>query len=141
MKRRYLLDTGAAEDWMRNDPVLLARVDAASASGAVIGTCVPVVGELWYGVENSATREANAKRLRRALTQFIVWPYTEEAAQEFGRLRAVLRRIGRAMQAIDVQIAAVALTLGNTTVVSKDSDLFAVPGLAVEDWSQPQAAP
>jgi tRNA(fMet)-specific endonuclease VapC len=33
-----------------------------------------------------------------------------------------------------VQIAAIALTLGNCTVVSTDSDLSAVPGLTVENW-------
>jgi tRNA(fMet)-specific endonuclease VapC len=37
------------------------------------------------------------------------------------------------MQQIDIQIAAIALSLGNCTV-SADSDLAAVPGLTVEDW-------
>jgi len=39
------------------------------------------------------------------------------------------------MQPIDIMIAAVALTLGNCTVVTTDSDLSAVPGLAVENWA------
>jgi tRNA(fMet)-specific endonuclease VapC len=34
-------------------------------------------------------------------------------------------------------IAAIALSLGNTTVVSADSDLAAVPGLTVENWAAP----
>ena len=40
------------------------------------------------------------------------------------------------MQVPDLQIAAIALALGNCIVVSKDGDLRAVPGLEVEDWSQ-----
>jgi tRNA(fMet)-specific endonuclease VapC len=44
--------------------------------------------------------------------------------------------IGRWMQIPDMQLAAVALTLGNCTVVSTDSDLRAIPGLDVEDWTQ-----
>lgn len=44
-------------------------------------------------------------------------------------------RIGRMMQQIDIQIAAVAFSLGNCTVVSSDSDLTAVPGLTVENWA------
>ena len=44
----------------------------------------------------------------------------------FGRIFAELRRIGRPMQQIDIQIAAIALSLGNCTVVSADSDLAAV---------------
>lgn len=55
---------------------------------------------------------------------------------EYGRLAAELRRRGRTMQQIDVQIAAVALTLADCTVVSKDGDLLDVPGLAVENWAQ-----
>ena len=41
------------------------------------------------------------------------------------------------MQQIDIQIAAIALALGNCTVVTADSDFAAVPGLAVEDWAAP----
>ena len=36
-----------------------------------------------------------------------------------------------------MQVAAIALSLGNCTVVSCDNDLLAVPGLAVENWSTP----
>jgi tRNA(fMet)-specific endonuclease VapC len=38
------------------------------------------------------------------------------------------------MQQIDIQIAAIALSLGNCTVISTDSDLLAIPGLSVENW-------
>jgi tRNA(fMet)-specific endonuclease VapC len=39
------------------------------------------------------------------------------------------------MQAIDIQIAAIALSLGNCTVVTTDTDLSAVAGLSVENWA------
>ena len=70
-----------------------------------------------------------------SLSDFILWPYTEEAAREFGRLFIDLRRAGRPMPQIDIQIAAIALTLGHCTVVTKDSDFAAIPGLDHEDWS------
>lgn len=34
-----------------------------------------------------------------------------------------------------MMLAAIALTLRNCSVVSTDSDLAAVPGLAVENWA------
>ena len=40
------------------------------------------------------------------------------------------------MQVIDIMIAAVALTLGNTVVVTKDSDFAALPWLTVENWAE-----
>jgi tRNA(fMet)-specific endonuclease VapC len=43
------------------------------------------------------------------------------------------------IQQVDLQIAAIALSLGRCTVVSEDSDLIAVPGLSVENWAVPRA--
>ena len=43
--------------------------------------------------------------------------------------------VGRVMSIVDMQLAAIAFALGNCTVVTKDSDLSAVPGLQVENWA------
>jgi tRNA(fMet)-specific endonuclease VapC len=39
------------------------------------------------------------------------------------------------MQVVDMQIAAIARSLGNCTVVTTDSDLADIPGLTVENWA------
>ena len=56
------------------------------------------------------------------------------AAKEYGRLATLLKRAGRIIEQIDIQLSAIALTLGNCTVVTNDNDLFSVPGLTVENW-------
>lgn len=134
---RYLLDTGIASDYMNRRCGVFERVKAAAARGHRIGLAMPGLGELWTGVFNSASREKNLRLLLRYRSHFVVWPFDEPAAKRFGELAAELIRIGRPMGQIDMQIAAIALTLGDCLVVSKDSDLRAVPGLTVEDWSQP----
>jgi tRNA(fMet)-specific endonuclease VapC len=133
--RRFLLDTGPAQDFVNRRHGVQERADQERHRGNRIGICVPVLGELWSGIEGSDSRDRNAERLRHALSRLVVWPYTTEAAAEFGRLFAELRRLGRPMQQIDIQIAAIALSLGNCTVVSADRDLAAVPGLSVENWT------
>ncbi len=132
--RRFLLDTGIAQDFVNRRNGVLERVDAERRRGNRIGICTPVLGELWSGVEGSAARDRNLQRLRRALSRLVVWPYTNEAAEQFGRVFAELRRIGRPMQQIDIMVAAIAFTIGDCTVVTTDSDLAAVPGLVVENW-------
>ena len=107
------------------------RVKAAWRRSDRIGTCWPVVGELWYGLEKSARRERNLPSLIRTLNEVYKWPFEEEAAKQFGRIRHELRSSGRIMQIVDIQLAAIAFAMGNCTVVSKDSDLSAVPGLQV----------
>jgi hypothetical protein len=42
---------------------------------------------------------------------------------------------------MDMPIAAIALNLGKTTVVSADGDLTAVPGLNVANWSTGKGDP
>ncbi|SRR5216683_6984613 len=132
--KRYLLDTGMMGDFINHRRGVDQRVRQAQNQGDRMGTCMPVIGELFFGVEASATRDVNLKRLTRALSRIVCWPFDRQAAEEYGRLAAHLKRIGRNMQQIDIQIAAIARTLGNCTVVSSDTDLAAVPGLTVENW-------
>jgi tRNA(fMet)-specific endonuclease VapC len=132
--RRYLLDSGIAQQFINNRKGVLERATAARHDGHRIGICTPVLGELWSGVEGSVSRERNLQRLKTALSRLVVWPFENQAAAEFGRVFSELRRLGRPIQQIDIQIAAIAFSLGNCTVVSSDSDLTTVPGLTVENW-------
>jgi tRNA(fMet)-specific endonuclease VapC len=45
------------------------------------------------------------------LPQFTIWPFDHQAAEEYGRIAAELRRSGRPMQVVDMMGAAVALSL------------------------------
>ena len=87
------------------------------------------MAEILGGIEFSATRERNLLILHRKLSFFRLWPFTLDVAQEYGRLFAELRRMGRPMQVIDMMVAATAQTLTDCIVVTTDSDLSAVPGL------------
>jgi tRNA(fMet)-specific endonuclease VapC len=133
--RRYLFDTGIAQDFQDNRGNVRGKAKTARAQGHRIGICVPVLGELWSGVEGSNQRDANAVLLRRALSQLSIWPYTPEAAAEYGRIFTELKNAGHPIQQIDMQIGAIARTLPNCVVVSKDSDFLAIRGLAVENWA------
>jgi tRNA(fMet)-specific endonuclease VapC len=42
---------------------------------------------------------------------------------------------GRFKQVVEMMIAALALTLGNPTVVTKETGLAAIPGLTFENWT------
>jgi tRNA(fMet)-specific endonuclease VapC len=133
--RRYLLDTCAMGDFINRRNGVHERAKAARLAGARLGTCIPVLGELFFGIEFSRTRDENEARLIRAVAGLTFWPYTRDAAEEYGRLAAHLRRVGRTMQQVDIQVAAIALTLSQCIVVSEDTDLLAVPSLTVENWS------
>ena len=104
--KRYLLDTGIMGDFINHRQGVDARVHEARQQGARIGTCMPVVGELFAGIELSATRAKNLKRLNAALKRIVCWPFDRPAAEEFGRLFAELRRRGRSMLPLSTRPAA-----------------------------------
>ena len=135
MSRKYLLDTNAVSDLTYRRRRVHERHAEAKRAGARIGTCPPIAGELFAGAEGAADPVKSVREIATMLGKLILWPYGLEAAKEFGRLLAELRRIGRPMQTPDIQLAAVAFTLGDCTVVSSDTDLLAVPGLKVENWA------
>ena len=132
--RRYLLDSGVLSDYIHRRGKAVERVKEATDRGIHIGTATPVVAELFGGAENSDTRERNLDRLRHALAPMVAWPFDRSAAREYGRIFAELRRIGRPMQQMDIQIAAIAVTIGSCAVITYDSDFQAIPGLRVENW-------
>lgn len=135
MIRHYLLDTGIAQDFQDDRRGVRAKAKAVRALGHRVGICMPVLGELWSGVEGSAQRDANLKQLRHALKKLTIWPYTATAAAEYGRIFIELKRAGRPIQQVDMQIGAIACTLRNCVVVSKDGDLSAISGITVENWA------
>jgi tRNA(fMet)-specific endonuclease VapC len=132
--KRFLLDTGIASCYIDRRRGVFERAQAECTLGNWIGIAHPVLAELAYRVEGSANRDRNMQRLQLALASWKLWPCTEEATFEYGRIAAELRRLGRPIGQNDMMIAAIALTLGNCTVITMDADLSAVRGLSVQNW-------
>ena len=133
--RRYLLYTGIAGCYIDRRRGVFERAQKEVSLGNWIGIGHPVLAELAYRVEGSRNRDRNWQRLHLALAAWKLWPVTEAAAFEYGRIAAELRRIGRLIDQNDMMIAAIALTLGSCTVVTMDADFSAIQGLDVDNWA------
>ncbi len=88
--RRYLLDTGIMSHFINRRHGVDLRVDTVRRDGHRIVTFMPVIGELFAGVEGSQSRQRNWQRLILALSRIPGWPFDRAAAEEFGRLDAEL---------------------------------------------------
>jgi tRNA(fMet)-specific endonuclease VapC len=146
-----LLDTNHCFRIIARDPRLLDRLDRIGSTK--IATTVIVAGELYYGAARSQRADENRSAVSRFLDSLDVIPVSSAAANEYGRLKAVLlERFGpreRAKQRDfdlarlgfgdnDLWIAAVALERG-AVLVSADSDFARIADVAdlkIEDWTR-----
>lgn len=131
----FLLDTDTASAAIRGD----ARLDAklVSLPGSAWGISAVTRAELRYGL----ARKPDALRLARLVNAFlgaaITLPWDDGAADEYGRLRALLEKRGTPIGVYDEMIAAHAVALGATVVTNNTRHFSLVPGLRLENWLAP----
>ncbi len=133
--RRYILDTGIAGLYLDRKLGVYDRAEAETAKGNRIGIAGPVLAELVFRAEGSPQRDRNILRIQQALNVWRLWFMDTEAAFEYARIAFELKQIGRAVGQNDIGIAAIALSMGNTSIVTIDGDFKAISGLAVENWA------
>jgi tRNA(fMet)-specific endonuclease VapC len=132
---RFILDTGIAGLYLDRNRGVFERAEAEVAKDNRVGIAAPVLAELAYRAEGSSKRERNLQRLRQALAVWKLWLADIDTTFEYGRIAFQLKKLGRPIGQNDVWIAAIALTLRKTAVVTMDVDLSAIPGLTVENWA------
>jgi tRNA(fMet)-specific endonuclease VapC len=133
MNAGFMLDTNAVSAFMRaRSPRLDERMADADPNRIVVSAVS--YGETLYGLAHNP----GARRLQHAAEHLLsivtILDWTIETSRVYGALRAEMRRLGRALQPLDMLIAAHALEAG-ATLVSSDRAFRNLPGLAVEDWT------
>jgi len=98
--------------------------------------CISAVteGEIRYGFAKRPPSKKLANTISELLARIDVLPWTSEAAQRYGLLRAELERKGKTLAPLDLMIAAHALEAG-AVLATSDRAFSCVPGLDVVDWT------
>ena len=92
------------------------------------------LGELQYGVYHSSRVEQNAIALLNFLALIEVVNFDDNAALEYGKVRAYIKSIGKPIGPLDMLIAGHALSLGETLVTNNVKEFIRVPNLKIENW-------
>lgn len=130
---RYLLDTNICIYVIkRRPPQVLARFQRCAVGD--IGLSTVTVAELQYGVAKSAFPERNQQALAAFTLPLEILPFDAPAAAAYGPIRATLERQGTSIGAMDLLIAAHAVSLGVILVTNNLREFGRVPGLQVENW-------
>ncbi len=129
----YLLDTNTCIRYLngRSDRIR-RRLEATRPQDIVV--CSAVKAELFYGAMKSHNPVITLAKQRRFLQRFVSLPFDDYAAEEYGRIRAHLERLGQLIGPNDVLIAAIATAHHVTLVTHNTREFQRVEGLSLDDW-------
>jgi tRNA(fMet)-specific endonuclease VapC len=129
----YLLDTNVCIRYL-NGRSLSVRERLQSTDVEDIVVCSVVKAELFYGAMKSNNPSRTLSNQQQFLNLFASFPFDDEAAVVYGRLRATLAAQG----SNDLQIASIALVHDLTLVTHNTGEFVRVPSLRLEDWETNQ---
>jgi tRNA(fMet)-specific endonuclease VapC len=129
----YLLDTNTCIGYLNGTAThVLSRMRATPSRE--ISVCSVVKAELFYGAMKSTNPAQVLTAQKKFLDQFASLPFDDRAADEYGRIRAHLARLGTPIGPNDLLIAAIALANSAILVTHNTSEFNRVPGLEIADW-------
>jgi len=100
-----------------------------------IGVSSITLSELEYGAMKSAIPEQNKLALTQFMAPIDIYAYDDVAAQYYGNIRARLEKQGTPIGALDMLIAAHALSIDSVLITNNESEFKRVSNLKVENWA------
>lgn len=130
---KYMLDTNICVYLIKKRPEnVLTHLHNNINKGVAISAIT--LAELMHGVEASTYPEKNTIALNLFLTIIEILPFDDEAAVEYGKICAALRRQGTLIGPMDMLIAAHAKAKGLVIVTNNVREFERIDGLALENW-------
>ena len=117
---------------MGRAPNLRENFHSKSFSDIVISSISKA--EMYFGSQKSV-RPKRSKAIQDEFFQdFDSLPFDDDAAEEYGSIRAFLEKRGTPIGKHDMLLAAIARAKGLIVVTHNTREFMRVPGLNVEDW-------
>ncbi len=130
----YLLDTNICIYLMKKKlKNLQSRVQNEPLFNIALSSIT--IAELEYGIVKSNYPKKNKELLCGFVSPFKIIPFTEEDAENFGRIRAYLNKLGTPIGPYDLQIAAQCLTRDLCLITNNIKEFERVPLLKIENWT------
>lgn len=130
---KLMLDTNICIYIIKQQPVTVLKRFLEYQIGDIAISSI-TLSELRYGVAKSTHQDKNAKALDEFITPLEVVSFDEEAAQVYGEIRAALEKAGTPIGAMDMLIAAHAVSLGIPLVTNNTREFVLILALKSIDW-------
>ena len=130
---KYMLDTNTCIYIIKRKPQAVAERFRRTKISQ-IGISSITLSELMYGVSKSSKPEQNQMALMQFMAPLEILPYGDDAAQYYGDLRFYLEKRGTPIGALDMLIAAHALSTACTLITNNENEFNRIPNLKIENW-------
>lgn len=130
---KYLLDTNTCIRYL-NGRAPAIREKMLTVNDIDVAVSAITKGEMFAGSARSQKPQQSRARQDAFFIRFVSLPFDDEAANEFGRIRAALEAAGTPIGPYDMQIAAIALAHDLIVVTHNTREFGRIEGLQIEDW-------
>ena len=118
------LDTAFLADLFRKNPAAEKKLKELVETHESISVTVMSLAELYYGAYKSNRLEAEKAKIEQIKRDFLILEMDDGGAQEFGVLLGRLEKAGKRVSDRDVLIAAIAISKGEKTIVTRNKKDF-----------------
>ena len=125
-----LLDTNIIIDWFRGDEKTISFLNNFDFEIPVI-----VIGELFYGAENSSKKEKYFEQIKSFIKEVSIINSTNETAKIYASIKSQLKQEGKPIPENDIWIAAIAIE-NNKSLVTNDQHFTLIKGLKIINLKQ-----
>lgn len=128
-------DTGYLIDVLKGDKKAVQKSEELKDGVHTQNLCTPVIYEVMTGIEYTGSQKERVI-FESIIQKFTVFPYDEKSARLSAKIHAELLREGKERGSVDIQIASIALSNGET-LLTNDSDYHVISeifGLQLERY-------
>jgi len=130
---KYLLDTNICIYIIKKKPShVFEKLETLQIND--IGISAITLAELEYGISKSMFPEKNKIALIKFLAPLEILPFTEKAAEIYGKIRSYLEKTGSIIGTLDLFIGAHAKSENLVLVTNNVAEFSRIPNLKIENW-------
>jgi len=127
--KKYLIDTNIMIAYFKQDIAIMEKFHTIN------DLYIPsiTIGELYLGAHLSLKVEKNINNINNLLYQFKILNVTQNTAQNYGSIKATLRKTGKPIPENDIWIAAIAKE-HDLIIATRDKHFLSLDFIQTESW-------
>ncbi len=129
----YLLDTNHISPLVTLGHPLRRKILSRLQDGDLFAIATPALHEFLFGISLIPRATENLQIWGKIKGLFKYYGVDPTTAEQSARLRVVLRKQGRQLEAIDSIVAVIAVQY-NAVLLTTDKDFEAIPAIQYENW-------